>query len=167
MKFQIITIGKKHDKNLEDFISEFETRIKSDFDLIWTILKSEDDSNKDVQIKKESEKILSLLEKSAVAKAVAGQGKGNNFIILLDENGKQKTNGELAEIFGKKMNEGIGKIIFIIGGAFGVNEEVKEKANLILSLSKLVFPHQLVRAILIEQIYRSISILKNGKYHHE
>ena len=65
------------------------------------------------------------------------------------------------------MNEGIEKIIFIIGGAYGVGEEVKEKANLILGLSKLVFPHQLVRAIVVEQIYRCISILKNGKYHHE
>jgi 23S rRNA (pseudouridine1915-N3)-methyltransferase len=65
------------------------------------------------------------------------------------------------------MNEGIEKIIFIIGGAFGVSEEIFKKSNFVLSLSKLVFPHQLVRVILIEQIYRCISILKNGKYHHE
>ena len=157
MKFQIISIGKKHDKNLESFISEFEKRIKANFDLVWSISGSEDDNSHEVQIKKESSKILDILNKE----------KGNSFIILLDERGKEKSTVELANLFEEKMNSGIEKIIFIIGGAYGVGEEVKEKANLILGLSKLVFPHQLVRAIVVEQIYRCISILKNSKYHHE
>lgn len=156
MKFQIITIGKKHDKNLEDFILDFEKRIKNNFEIIWSIFNSEDDNNKEIQIKKESEKILNILEKES-----------DNFIILLDEVGKEKNNQELANLFQEKMNDSISKIIFIVGGAYGVSKEVKEKANLVLSLSKLVFPHQLVRTILVEQIYRTISILKNGKYHHE
>ncbi len=157
MKFQIISIGKKHDKNLEDFILEFEKRIKVNFDLVWSIFGSEDDNSHEVQIKKESSKILDILNKE----------NKNSFIILLDERGKEKSTIELSNLFEDKMNEGIEKIIFIIGGAYGVGEEVKKKANLILGLSKLVFPHQLVRAIVVEQIYRCISILKNGKYHHE
>lgn len=157
MKFQIISIGKKHDKNLEGFISEFEKRIKANFDLVWSISGSEDDNSREVQIKKESSKILEILNKE----------HKNSFIILLDERGKEKSTVELANLFEEKMNSGTLKIIFIIGGAYGVGEEVKEKADLILSLSKLVFPHQLVRAIVVEQIYRCISILKNGKYHHE
>jgi 23S rRNA (pseudouridine1915-N3)-methyltransferase len=91
----------------------------------------------------------------------------SSFVILLDENGKEKSTAELANLFEEKMNIGVEKIIFIIGGAFGVSSEVKEKVDLILSLSKLIFPHQLVRVILVEQIYRSISILKGSKYHHE
>ena len=157
MKIQIITIGKKHDKNLEDFIKDFEKRIKAHFDLEWTILNSIDDNNKEVQIRKESEKIFETLEKV---------GK-NSFVILLDENGKEKGTKDLASLFQEKMNEGIEKIIFIIGGAFGVSEDIFKKSDFVLSLSKLVFPHQLVRVILIEQIYRCVSILKNGKYHHE
>lgn len=157
MKFQIITIGKKHDKNIEDFISDFEKRIKANFDLSWTIIASQDDSNKERQKEKEGIKTIEILEKE----------NKNNFIILLDEKGKEKSTLELSNIFEEKMNTGIGKIIFIIGGAFGINERVKEKANLVMSLSKLVFPHQLVRVILVEQIYRCISIFKNGKYHHE
>ncbi len=157
MKFQIITIGKKHDKNIEDFISDFEKRIKANFDLSWTIIASQDDSNKERQKEKEGIKIIEILEKE----------NKNNFIILLDEKGKEKSTLELSNIFEEKMNIGIDKIIFIIGGAFGINERVKEKANLVMSLSKLVFPHQLVRVILVEQIYRCISIFKNGKYHHE
>ncbi|MFO0743741.1 MAG: 23S rRNA (pseudouridine(1915)-N(3))-methyltransferase RlmH [Candidatus Paceibacterota bacterium] len=157
MKFQIITIGKKHDKNLEDFIKDFEKRIKAHFDLEWTILNSIDDNNKEVQIRKESEKILEILEKASK----------NSFVILLDENGKEKSTKDLTNLFEEKMNEGIEKIIFIIGGAFGVSEDIFKKSDFVLSLSKLVFPHQLVRVILIEQIYRCVSILKNGKYHHE
>lgn len=157
MKFQIITIGKKHDKNIEDFISDFEKRIKANFDLSWTIIASQDDSNKERQKEKEGIKIIEILEKE----------NKNNFIILLDEKGKEKSTLELSNIFEEKMNISIDKIIFIIGGAFGINERVKEKANLVMSLSKLVFPHQLVRVILVEQIYRCISIFKNGKYHHE
>lgn len=157
MKFQIITIGKKHDKNIEDFISDFEKRIKANFDLSWTIITSQDDSNKERQKEKEGIKIIEILEKE----------NKNNFIILLDEKGKEKSTLELSNIFEEKMNISIDKIIFIIGGAFGINERVKEKANLVMSLSKLVFPHQLVRVILVEQIYRCISIFKNGKYHHE
>lgn len=163
MKFQIITIGKKHDKNLENYITDFEKRIKAHFSIEWTIISSIDDTSREVQIKKESEKILNIL--SVFAKAPVD--KGSRFVILLDENGKQKSTVELADLIETKMNQGIGKIIFIIGGAFGVSEEVKEKSNLILGLSKLVFPHQLVRVILIEQLYRCVSILKNGKYHHE
>ncbi|MEN9338500.1 MAG: hypothetical protein RI945_225 [Candidatus Parcubacteria bacterium] len=157
MKIQIITIGKKHDKNLENYILDFEKRIKANFDLSWTILNSVDDNNKEVQIKKESEKILNILEKESK----------HIFVILLDENGKEKSTKELANLFEEKMNVGVEKIIFIIGGAFGVGREVKDKSDLVLSLSKLVFPHQLVRVILIEQIYRYISILRGGKYHHE
>jgi 23S rRNA (pseudouridine1915-N3)-methyltransferase len=157
MKFQIITVGKKHDKNLENYISDFEKRIKTHFALEWTILSSLDDNSKEVQIKKESEKIINILEKAG----------NSSFVILLDENGKEKSTAELANLFEEKMNIGVEKIIFIIGGAFGVSSEVKEKVDLILSLSKLIFPHQLVRVILVEQIYRSISILKGSKYHHE
>ena len=106
MKFQIITIGKKHDKNIEDFISDFEKRIKANFDLSWTIITSQDDSNKERQKEKEGIKIIEILEKE----------NKNNFIILLDYKGKEKSTLELSNIFEEKMNTGIGKIIFIISG---------------------------------------------------
>lgn len=157
MRIEIVTIGKKHNKDLEVYILDFEKRIKASFDLAWSIVASLDDSNKEVQIKKESNKILEIIEKN----------NKNSFVILLDEEGKEKSTRELANLFEEKMNLGIEKIIFIIGGAYGVTDEVKNKADLILALSKLTFPHQLVRVILVEQIYRCISVFKNGKYHHE
>ncbi len=121
MRLEIISVGKKHDKNLENYLLEFEKRIKIEFDLIWTVISSVDDKSKEVQIKKEFEKIINILEKE----------KGDNFIILLDENGKQKTTIELSELFMEKMNQGVENIIFIIGGAYGVSEEVKSRANFI------------------------------------
>lgn len=158
MKFQIITVGKKHEKNFEELIFDFEKRIKNNFDLSWTFINSVDDKDREVQKKREGEKILEILKKENLS---------NVFVILLDEKGKEKSTKDLANLFEEKMNQSIEKIIFIIGGAFGVSLEVAKKANLNMSLSKLVFPHQLVRLILIEQIYRCISILNGGKYHHE
>ncbi len=89
-----------------------------------------------------------------------------NYVILLDEKGKQFS----SEAFAAKLNEimvsGYKKVAFVIGGAYGVTEQVKSKSNLILSLSKMTFSHQLVRLVFAEQIYRAFTIINNEKYHH-
>ena len=157
MKIDIISVGKKNEKEIEILISDFEKRIKKYTDLRWYILKSFDDKDKNVQKKKESDSILKYLEKE----------NSNSYVILLDEKGKNISSLNLSEIFEKKMNLGVEKIIFIIGGAFGVEESFFSKVDFIWSLSNLVFPHQIVRLILIEQIYRGFSILKGEKYHHK
>jgi len=90
----------------------------------------------------------------------------DDFIILLDETGKQLTSVELANFIEQKTNASIRSLVFIIGGAFGVSDEIKQRANFTWSLSKLVFPHMLVRLILAEQVYRACTILRNEKYHH-
>ena len=87
--------------------------------------------------------------------------------MLLDETGKQPTSVELANFISQKTVAGIRSIIFLIGGAYGVSNEIKQRANFIWSLSKLVFPHMLVRLILAEQVYRACTILRNEKYHHQ
>ncbi|HEY2727684.1 MAG TPA: 23S rRNA (pseudouridine(1915)-N(3))-methyltransferase RlmH, partial [Parafilimonas sp.] len=89
-----------------------------------------------------------------------------DFLILLDETGKQLTSVELANFISQKAIESTRSIIFLIGGAYGVSDEIKQRANFIWSLSKLVFPHMLVRLILAEQVYRACTILRNEKYHH-
>jgi 23S rRNA (pseudouridine1915-N3)-methyltransferase len=73
----------------------------------------------------------------------------------------------LANLIQQKANQSTQKLIFLIGGAYGVNDEIKKRANFTWSLSQLVFPHMLVRLLLAEQIYRACSILANEKYHHE
>ena len=85
---------------------------------------------------------------------------------MLDERGKNLQSEELAKVLQKRNNDSTKQVIFLIGGAFGVSDEVIKRANFKWSLSNLVFPHQLVRLILAEQVYRACTINKNEKYHH-
>lgn len=89
------------------------------------------------------------------------------YVVLLDERGKELTSIELASFMQKKMNSGIKEMVFIIGGAYGVADSIKQSANYILSLSKMTFTHQFIRLLVTEQIYRSMTILRNEPYHNE
>ena len=103
--------------------------------------------------KKEGEMIIDFLHK-------------DDYLILLDETGKMLSSPSLAEFIQQRANDSKKNIVFLIGGAYGVDEMVKKRADFTWSLSMLVFPHQLVRLMLSEQLYRACSILKNEKYHH-
>jgi 23S rRNA (pseudouridine1915-N3)-methyltransferase len=146
-KITIITVGKKHSKEIKPLIDLYEKRLKKMCDLAWDIIPS---SNIDS-------------ESLAIDKRLTA----DDFVILLDETGDQLNNDELAEKLEDLQNTSVKRIVFIIGGAYGVNYNLMIKANLVFSISKLVLPHQLVRVVLVEQIYRSFSILKGTKYHHE
>lgn len=92
--------------------------------------------------------------------------KPEDYLVALDERGKELTSEGLAEFIMNRSNESTKNIVFLIGGAFGLDDTVLKKAKFKWSLSKLTFPHQLVRLILAEQLYRACSILRNEKYHH-
>ncbi len=145
-KITIITVGKKHSKDIKPLIELYEKRLGKMCDLTWDIIPSSSIDSESLAIEKRI--------------------NTDDFVILLDETGEMMNNDELAEKLEDLQNTSIKRVVFIIGGAFGVNYNLMIRANLVLSLSKLVFPHQLVRVILIEQIYRSFSILKGSKYHH-
>ena len=104
--------------------------------------------------KKEGETILNFLQK-------------DDYLVLLDERGKLIKSEELAKFIELRANESVKKMVFLIGGAFGVSDDVMKRANYKWSLSPLVFPHQLVRLILAEQVYRACTIIKNENYHHK
>jgi len=103
--------------------------------------------------KKEGEIITGLLQK-------------DDCLVLLEETGKMMGSEDLANFIQQRANESTKHIVFLIGGAYGVSDDIKKRANYTWSLSKLVFPHQLVRLILAEQVYRACSINRNEKYHH-
>ncbi len=103
---------------------------------------------------KEGEIILNKLQK-------------DDFLILLDENGKQSTSVEFSQFLEKKQMDGTKRLIFQIGGAYGFSEAVYARANYKMSLSKLTFSHQMVRLFFVEQLYRAFTILKGEKYHNE
>ena len=103
--------------------------------------------------KKEGEVIVEWLNK-------------DDYLVVLDERGKQINSEQLANFIQARANESTKHLIFLIGGAYGVDEAVMKRANYKWSISQLVFPHQLVRLILAEQVYRACTILRNEKYHH-
>lgn len=149
---RIITIGKKHEKWVSSGIKLFEKRLKKPFDLKWEILAHSNFAEEKAR-EEETARILAKVQP-------------RDFVILLDERGKNISSPELSKIL---MNGFVNSqnFVIVIGGAFGVTEELRKRANFVWSLSKLVFPHQIVRLILVEQIYRAQEIFSGGKYHHE
>ncbi len=156
MKIEFISVGKAHDKQLCTAIEDFTSRIKKYFSVDWKIIATPKNAASlgEIDLKKlEAESILKQLSE-------------DDYLVLLDEKGKNISSVELSNIIQQRANTSCKKLVFLIGGAFGVDEKINERANFIWSLSKLVFPHMLVRLILVEQVYRACSILRNEKYHH-
>ena len=157
MKICFWSVGKNHEHYVKEGVDTFTKRISHYYPVEWFIIPTPKNSGLLSELdlkKKEGEMILGFLEKE-------------DYLVLMDENGKQLSSDELAAFIQKRSNESIKKIVFLIGGAFGVSDLIKKRANYQWSLSKLVFPHQLVRLILAEQIYRACTILRNEKYHHQ
>lgn len=100
-------------------------------------------------------------------KKFLAQLQPNDSLILLDEKGKTYTSRKFAGFIEKQLSHTNGNIIFAIGGAFGFSNEVKERANALLSLSEMTFSHQLIRVIFMEQLYRAFTILNNHPYHND
>jgi 23S rRNA (pseudouridine1915-N3)-methyltransferase len=156
MKIQFWTVGKAHEPYIKTGVEEFTKRISKYYPVEWTIIPLPKNSGMlseaDLK-KKEGEMILDWLQKE-------------DYLIALDERGKQLSSEGLADFIMKRSNESAKNLVFLIGGAYGIDEAVMKRANFKWSLSQLVFPHQLVRLILAEQLYRACSINRNEKYHH-
>ncbi len=156
MKIYFWSVGKAHDPYIKEGVELFTKRISHYYPVEWKIFppSKKAASSSEEEIKKvEATTLLSALQNDDV-------------LVALDENGKQWNSPELANFIQQKANESTKNIIFLIGGAYGLHESILKKCNNKWSLSKLVFPHQLVRLILAEQIYRACTIIRNEKYHH-
>ena len=154
VKINIVCIGKVKDKYIRDGIEEFSKRLSryANFNIVEL---SEEDDNKGIEsaISKETERIINVINK-----------KSQSYNILLDLKGKQKSSEEMAELL-EKITIQKSEINFIIGGSNGVGDELRKIVDFRLNFSLFTFPHQLMRLILAEQIYRWISINNNIKYH--
>ena len=157
MKIQLWTLGKAHEKYVKEGVEEFTRRITKYYPVEWRILpaarQTVNTTEHDVK-KKEAETVLNALQ-------------SEDYLVLLDEKGKQLSSPDLAKFIEARTNSSVRQLIFLIGGAFGVDAQVKQRSNFVWSLSHLVFPHQLVRLILAEQVYRACTIIRNEKYHHQ
>jgi len=107
-----------------------------------------------------------MVLKKEEAALVMEQLQKEDVLVLLDERGKEFTSPELAAFIQQKANASVKRLVFLIGGAYGADKQIMDHASVNWSLSKLVFPHMLVRLILAEQLYRACTILRNEKYHH-
>jgi 23S rRNA (pseudouridine1915-N3)-methyltransferase len=156
MKLSFWSIGKNNEPYIKTGVEDFTKRISKYFKVEWTIIPVPKNAGMMSELdlkKKEGEMILDWLNKE-------------DYLVVLDERGKQFSSEGLAAFIQTRANESTKQVVFLIGGAFGIDESVLKRANHIWSLSQLVFPHQLVRLILAEQVYRACTILKNEKYHH-
>lgn len=156
MKLLFLSVGKTHETYVQSGIEEFTGRVGKYFPVSWQLIPAP----------KNAPNMSETALKKAEALAILQQLQTDDFLILLDERGLQLSSPGLAQMIQQRANESCKRLVFLIGGAFGVDDTVTKKANAVWSLSKLVFPHMLVRLILAEQVYRACSILKNEKYHH-
>ena len=153
MKFHIWTFGKPIKNNLENEINNYSNRISNYYKLEWNYFKT-------IQMLD-----INLIKKNEAA-FILKQLQIDDCLILLDEQGKKYNSINFAKSIQQQLNLSFKRIIFLIGGSYGIDYSLHQKANLIVGLSDLTFPHQLVRLILIEQIYRACTIIANEKYHH-
>jgi len=157
MKLQFWSIGKNNEPYVKLGVEDFTKRISNYFKAEWNIIPVPKNagmlSEMDLK-KKEGELIMQWLDK-------------DDYVVLLDERGKQLSSEGLADFIKTRVNESKKNLIFLIGGAFGVDDLIFKRADFKWSLSQLVFPHQLVRLILAEQVYRACTIIRNEKYHHK
>ena len=148
---KIITVGHIKEKYLSDAIEEYKKRISKYTKLEIQEIKDEGVVEKEKALSIEGEKILKNIQ-------------DKDYVITLEIDGKEYSSEELSKKIESIQIEN-SNITFIIGGSFGLSDKVKERSNLKISFSKLTFPHQLFRVILLEQIYRSFKIINNESYH--
>ncbi|KAA2238377.1 23S rRNA (pseudouridine(1915)-N(3))-methyltransferase RlmH [Chitinophaga agrisoli] len=157
MKIQLWSIGKDNDPYIRDGIAVFQKRLQHyvDFELrlIPTVKQAASLSIPELK-KQEARLILDLLQPQ-------------DYLLALDEHGKMMTTLQFADFLQQRTNAGARQLILLIGGAFGLDASILQRAQGKLSLSSLTFPHQLVRLIVTEQLYRAYSVLHNEKYHHQ
>ncbi len=157
MKIRLWSIGRSHETYVKEGIEDFTKRISKYYGVDWKIFAParQTANSLETDIKKhEARTILDYLQK-------------DDYLVLLDEKGRQISSPQLAAFIEQSTSSSVRQLIFLIGGAFGVDDAIRSRANFIWSLSHLVFPHQLVRLMVAEQIYRACSIIRNEKYHHE
>ncbi len=157
MTIKLLGIGKTDDPALQNLTEVYIKRLsfynRFEFELIPDI-KNAKNLDENQQKHKEGELLLNKIAAS-------------DFVVLLDENGKQYSSEAFSEFIQKRLNSGLKQLVFIIGGPYGFSEDVYKRADAKLSLSKMTFSHQMIRLFFVEQLYRAFTILKNEPYHHK
>lgn len=151
MTVRILAVGKKHENWVDGGIDRYEQRLRKPFDLSWQLIPHSAREGEAARTE-ESDRLLARIGR-------------DDFLVLLDERGRNVDSPELARVLRSALDASR-PVVLAIGGAYGVDERVRQRADFAWSLSKLVFPHQLVRLIVAEQLYRAQEISAGRPYHH-
>ena len=157
MSIDFLVVGKTDSAQVAELTRMYATRISRYIKFTLTELpdiRNSKNMSEDAQKRAEGEMILRQLS-------------GDDYVVLLDDKGAQPTSLEFASWMQKRMNSGVKRVVFIVGGPYGFSKEVYARAAEKLSLSRLTFSHQIIRPIFTEQLYRAFTILRGEPYHHE
>ena len=157
MNIELIVVGKTDSREVEALVEMYAKRVNHYCKFsITTIADVRNTRNMAASRQKQ-------LEGEAIMKLITE----GDYVVLMDERGQEYTSMEYAQWVQKRMLSGVKRLALVIGGPYGFSEEVYARANQKISLSKMTFSHQIVRAIFAEQLYRAFTILNNEPYHHE
>ncbi len=157
MTIDLTVIGKTDSKEINSLIELYFKRVNFYCKFTLTVLPD----------LKSTKKLTTRQQSTLEGEAILRQFSDSDYVVLMDEHGTEYRSIEFASWLQKRMNSGVKRLVFVIGGPYGFSDEVYARANSKISLSKMTFSHQIVRAIFMEQIYRGFTILNNEPYHHE
>lgn len=157
MKVTLVLVGKTVDKRFTDIIDEYAARVKHyiGFDIVT------------IPELKNTKSLSEEQQKQAEGELIMKQLQPGDYMVLLDEHGKEFRSVEFSDWMTKKMNTVSKRLVFVVGGPYGFSKDVYGKCNEKISLSKMTFSHQMIRMIFVEQLYRAMTIMKGEPYHHE
>lgn len=157
LKIALIQTGKTTDRNIQSVLEDYSSRIRKyvPFEIIT------------IPDLKNTKSMPVLQQKNNEGKLIANAVNGDDLVVLLDERGKEFRTLEFSAQIEKMLMSAKKRVVFVIGGPWGFSDEVYVRADMKMSLSKMTFPHQLVRLLFIEQLYRAFTIIKGEPYHHE
>jgi 23S rRNA (pseudouridine1915-N3)-methyltransferase len=153
MKVRLLLVGRSERGLVAEGVEHYLGRLVRELPVEQVVLAVAGKGEPAYQQRVESERILAAL-------------KPGEKVVVLDERGKMLTSPQFAERLGTWRDQGVRQVAFVIGGAYGMTDAVRDRADLVLALSAMTFPHQLVRVLFAEQLYRAASILQGSPYHH-
>lgn len=156
MKIKLLAVGKTHRGDLAEWIDTYTKRIGRYMPFEWVVVRDAKKNNKP------NPEFVKNQEGAHILNAI----KPDDTLILLDERGKTYTSVAFAKFIKQKTLQSTKSLVFCIGGAYGFSEEVRARANGLISFSDMTFSHQMIRIFAVEQIYRAMTIIKNEPYHH-
>lgn len=157
MKVKLVCIGKTDKDYIIEGVKEYEKRLKHYISFESVLLP-------DI---KNSKNLTEIQQKEKEGEVLLSQIKESDYVIILDEKGKEYSSVEFSKMIEKQMVAGLKTLVFVVGGPYGFSKQMYDRANAKISLSQMTFSHQMVRLIFTEQLYRAMTILKGEPYHHE